>query len=251
MFIDTHCHLDCPQLYNSRSEVIERAKAAGVKQIITIGTDLKTSQTAIEIATEFPAVFAAVGIHPTEINHCSKGWKDKLIELSKHPKVKAIGEIGLDYYWQTTDPGEQQQFLHQQIEIAKEVKLPIILHNRRADNDIKSILIDHSYYRGVLHCYSSDEYFAKEMLDLGLHISFTGSITYGSKRLQRALSIILIDRLMLETDAPYITPEPYKKSTNEPKYIPLIAAKIAEIKNLPLHDIEEGTTKTAREFFNI
>jgi TatD DNase family protein len=251
MFIDTHCHLDCPPLYARRDEVIGQAKAAGVTQIITIGTDLKSSQTAVEIADEFPAVFAAVGIHPTEIYHCPKGWHEKLIELTKHPKVKAVGEIGLDYYWQTTKAVEQKQFLHEQIEIAKKIKLPIILHNRRADNDIKSILIEHGYYRGVLHCYSSDEYFAKEMLDLGLYISFTGSITYGSKRLQRALSIIPINRLMLETDAPYITPEPYKGSTNEPKYIPLIAAKIAEIKNLPLHDIEEGTTKTAREFFNL
>ncbi len=251
MYIDTHCHLDCSPLYARRHEVIEQAKASGVEQIITIGTDLQSSQTSIEIADEFPAVFAAVGIHPTEVNHCPKGWQEELVDLSKHPKVKAIGEIGLDYYWQTTKPAEQQQFLHEQIEIAKEVKLPLILHNRRADSDIKSILTEHGYYRGVLHCYSSDEYFAQEMLDLGLYISFTGSITYGSKRLQRALSIIPINRLMLETDAPYITPEPYKKSTNEPKYIPLIAAKIAEIKNLPCQNIEEGTTQTAREFFNI
>jgi TatD DNase family protein len=251
MFIDTHCHLDCPPLYARRHEVIEQAKTAGVTQIITIGTDLKSSQTVIEIANEFPTVFAAVGIHPTEINNCSKEWQKELLELIKHPKVKAIGEIGLDYYWQTTDPAEQQRFLHKQIEIAKELKLPMILHNRRADNDLKTILKEHGYYRGVLHCYSSDEYFAREMLDFGLYISFTGSITYGSKKLQRALSIVPINRLMLETDAPYITPEPYKKSTNEPKYIPLIAAKIAEIKSLPLHDIEEGTTKTAREFFNL
>jgi len=251
MFIDTHCHLDCTPLYTRRREIIEQAQAAGVEQIITIGTDLQSSRTAIEIATEFPAVFAAVGIHPTEINHCPKGWQKQLIELTKYPKVKAIGEIGLDYYWQTTDPAEQQRFLHAQIEIAKKVKLPIILHNRRADSDIKSVLVEHGYYQGVLHCYSSDEYFAKEMLDLGMHISFTGSITYGSKRLQQALSIVPINRLMLETDAPYITPEPCKKNTNEPKYIPLIAAKIAEIKNLPLKEIEEGTTQTARKFFNI
>jgi len=251
MFIDTHCHLDCPQLYNSRSEVIERAQAVGVEKIITIGTDLQSSRTAIEIADEFATVFAAVGIHPTEINHCPKEWQEQLIELTKHPKVKAIGEIGLDYHWQTTDPAEQQQFLHTQIEIAKKVKLPIILHNRRADSDIKSVLIEHGYHQGVLHCYSSDEYFAREMLDLGMHISFTGSVTYGSKRLQQVLSIVPLNRLMLETDAPYITPEPYKKSTNEPKYIPLIAAKIAEIKNLPLKEIEKGTTQTARKFFNI
>ena len=251
MFIDTHCHLDCPQLYNNRSEVIERAKAVGVEQIITIGTDLQSSRTALEIADEFATVFAAVGIHPTEVNHCQIEWQEQLIELTKHPKVKAIGEIGLDYYWQTTDPAEQQRFLHAQIEIAKKVKLPIILHNRRADSDIKSVLIEHGYHQGVLHCYSSDEYFAREMLDLGLHISFTGSVTYGSKRLQQVLSIVPLNRLMLETDAPYITPEPYKKSTNEPKYIPLIAAKIAEIKNLPLKEIEKGTTQTARKFFNI
>lgn len=251
MYIDTHCHLNYAELYNNRQAVIERAIESGVTYIITIGTDIKTSELSVRIADEFPSVYAAVGIHPTDLPHIKDGWQKELIQLIKHPKVKAIGEIGLDYYWDTTKPADQYQFLTEQIEIAKSFSLPMIIHNRRADEDIKAILLKHNYFKGVLHCFSGDEYFAKEMLNLGLHISFTGNITYGSKKLQRSVNVVPLDRLMLETDAPYITPVPYKTETNEPKYIPIIAEKVAEIKNLPVAYIEEGTTQTAINFFNL
>jgi len=251
MYIDTHCHLNYAELYNNRQTVIEQALDAGVSYIITIGTDIKSSELSVRIADEFPSVYAAVGIHPTDLPHVKDGWQKELTRLIKHPKVKAIGEIGLDYYWDTTKPVDQYQFLTEQIEIAKDFALPMLIHNRRADDDIKAILLKHNYFKGVLHCYSGDDYFAKEMLNLGLHISFTGNITYGSKKLQRSVNIVPLDRLMLETDAPYITPVPYKTETNEPKYIPIIAEKVAEIKNLPVAYIEEGTTQTAINFFNL
>jgi len=251
MYIDTHCHLNYPELYEDRKSIIERAYTVGVNQIITIGTDIESSEICIKIAEEFDSVYVAVGIHPTDLQSAKESWQQELIQLAKHPKVKAIGEIGLDYYWNTTKPEDQHRFLSEQIEIAKDLNLPLVIHNRRADEDIKTILMKHNYFNGVLHCYSSDEHFAQEMLDLGLHISFTGNITYGSKKLQRALKIVPTNRLMLETDAPYITPVPHKGQTNEPAYIPLIAEKIAEIKNLPLSDIASGTTQTAIKFFNL
>jgi len=174
-----------------------------------------------------------------------------LVDLLKHPKVVAVGEIGLDYYWDTTKPDDQKRFLSDQIQIAKSINLPMIIHNRRADDDIKSILLENNYFNGVLHCYSSDEYFAQEMLELGFHLSFTGNVTYGSKKLQRVLRVVPLERIMLETDAPFITPIPHKSKTNEPVFIPLIAQYIADIKELPQDTVAQSTTQTALRFFNL
>jgi len=251
MYIDTHCHLNFPELYADRHAVVKRAIDAKVKKIITIGTDIQTSVQSIEIAAEFPAVFAACGVHPTDLLKVANNWQDKLIDLLQKPQVVAVGEIGLDYYWDTTKPEDQKRFLAAQIEIAKTLNLPMIIHNRRADDDIRAILKEHRYFNGVLHCYSSDEYFAQEMLELGLHISFTGNVTYGSKKLQRVLRVVPLERIMLETDAPFITPVPHKGQTNEPAYIPLIAQKIAEIKELSSETVAHTTTQTALRFFNL
>lgn len=251
MYIDTHCHLNFPELYADRQAIVKRAIGAQVKKIITIGTDIRTSIQSIEIAAEFPAVYAACGVHPTDLLKVAENWRDELVDLLEKPRVVAVGEIGLDYYWDTTKPEDQKRFLSAQIEIAKALNLPMIIHNRLADEDIKAILTEHQYFNGVLHCYSSDEHFAKVMLELGLHISFTGNITYGSKKLQRVLRAVPLERIMLETDAPFITPVPHKGKTNEPAYIPLVAQKIAEIKELSPGTVAHTTTQTALRFFNL
>lgn len=251
MYIDTHCHLNFPELYKNRKAVVERAIAAGVEKIITIGTDIESSVKSVEIADEFPEVFAAVGIHPTDLLHVGNNWQKELLKLLQHPKVVALGEIGLDYYWETTKPDDQKHFFSEQIEIAKSVSLPIIIHNRRADEDIKSILIEHNYFNGVLHCYSSDDHFAREMIELGLHLSFTGNVTYVSKKLQQVLQTIPLERIMLETDAPFITPVPNKGKTNESAYIPFIAQKIADIKEESIETVAKTTTQTAMQFFHL
>ena len=251
MYIDTHCHLNLPELYENRKAVVERAVVADVGKIITIGTDIESSIKSVEIADEFPEVFAAVGVHPTDLLKVGHDWKEQLVELLQHPKVVAVGEIGLDYYWDTTTPEDQKSFLSEQIELAKSLNYPIILHNRRADDDIKTILKDHNYYNGVLHCYSSDEHFADEMLGMSLHFSFTGNITYGSKKLQRVLRTIPLKQIMLETDAPFITPVPHKSKINEPAYIPLIAQQIANVKDISLETVEITTTQNALCFFSL
>jgi TatD DNase family protein len=251
MYIDTHCHLNFPELYKNRRAIVKRALAAKVTKIITIGTDIESSKQSIKIAEEFPNVYAAVGIHPTDLLNAESQWQDELRTLLKHPKVVAVGEIGLDYYWDTTTPIDQKRFFSEQIEIAKSLNIPMILHNRRADVDIKETVLKHNYFNAVLHCFSSTDDFARQMLELGLHISFTGNITYGSKKLHRALQAIPSDRLMLETDAPFITPVPFKDKTNEPAYIPVIAEKIAEIKETTVEAIAASTTKTALHFFDL
>lgn len=250
MYIDTHCHLNFPELYENRKAVVERAVVAGVTKIVTIGTDIESSRKSIEIAAEFPGVYAAVGIHPTDLPKVNDNWQAELIELLRQPKVVAVGETGLDYYWDTTEPDDQKRFFKAQIEIAKKSALPMIIHNRRADADIKSILMEKQYFNGVLHCYSSDKFFAAEMLEMGLILSFTGNVTYGSKKLRRVLEAIPVEAIMLETDAPFITPVPHKDKTNEPAYIPLIAEKIAGIKNLSVEKLATVTTQTALKFFN-
>lgn len=251
MYIDTHCHLNFPELYDKRKTIVERAIATDVTKIVTIGTDIESSRRSVEIAAEFPEVYAAVGVHPTDLLNVDSNWQDELADLLRQPKVVAIGEIGLDYYWDTTEPEDQKRFFKAQIDIAKRLSLPMIIHNRRADADIKTILLEKQYFNGVLHCYSSDEIYAAEMLDLGLLLSFTGNVTYGSKKLRRVLQKVPLDRIMLETDAPFITPVPHKSETNEPAYIPFIAENIAEIKNIPLATIAATTTRTALKFFHI
>ncbi|MBU0713089.1 TatD family hydrolase [bacterium] len=251
MYIDTHCHLNFPELYKNRKAVVERAVTAGVGKIITIGTDIESSVKSIEIAKEFPEVFAAAGVHPTDLLNVTDNWQNELLDLLKHSKVVALGEIGLDYYWETTKPEDQRRFFSEQIQIAKSIKLPMIIHNRQADDDIKSILLKQNYFNGVLHCYSSDDNFALEMIELGLQLSFTGNITYGSKKLQRVLQAVPLERIMLETDAPFITPVPHKGKINEPAYIPLIAQNIAKLKELSIETVANTTTQTALGFFNI
>jgi len=251
MYIDTHCHLNYPELYQNRAVIIKRAKAAQVNRIITIGTDLESSRQSLSIADEFPNVYAAAGIHPTDLLKVNDNWKEELRKHLNHEKVVAVGEIGLDYYWDTTKPEDQKHFFAEQIEIARESDLPMIIHNRRADQDMHNLLAQHNYFNGVLHCYSSDEHFAETMLDLGLLLSFTGNVTYGSKKLERVIRTVPLEKIMLETDAPFITPVPHKGETNEPAFIPLIARRIAEIKEIPVSVVASTTTQTACRFFGL
>jgi len=251
MWVDTHCHLNFAPLYDLRQAIVARAIAERVSPIITVGTDITSSKIALDLAQEFENVFATVGIHPNDVLKLQNDWMAELEKLARHEKVIAIGEIGLDYYWNRSDDAVQKTIFGLQIQLAERLNLPMVIHNRRADADLLEILKQHRYYCGVLHCYSSDADFAVTMVRLGLHISFTGSITYGSKRLEKALVVVPSDRLMLETDAPWITPAPFKGQTNEPAYIPLIGEKVATILNQPVSAIAEKTTRNAREFFRI
>lgn len=251
MYIDTHCHLNYSPLYERVENIIQRALDACVKQLICVGTDISSSKKAILLAEQYSNVFATVGIHPHDTETAKPSWQKELIEFTKHNKVVAIGEIGLDYYRNYAPKEIQIAFFSKQIEIARDLLLPIIIHNRRADEDIKDILTKYNYYNGVLHCYSSNEDYASKMLQLGLHISFTGSVTYGSKKTEKAVEIVPFDRLMLETDSPFLSPLSKRGQTNEPANIPLIAQKIAELKECSIDDVTSKTTQTARRFFNL
>lgn len=251
MFVDTHCHLTYPPLSSNVATIIKRAEAVGVNLIICVGTDLESSQAAIVLAERFEQVYAAVGIHPNDAVGIVESWQSVLTNMLTHPKVIAVGEIGLDYYWKNTPREVQLDLFRQQIQIAQESQLPMIIHNRQADNDLQAILDESGYYHGVLHCFSSTAEFASAMLGRGLFISFTGSVTYRSKGTQAAVQTVLLNRLLLETDAPFLTPVERKPQANEPAFLPLIAEVIAEWQNLDVQTVADQTTQNAIALFRL
>ncbi|PIS29428.1 MAG: hydrolase TatD [Candidatus Marinimicrobia bacterium CG08_land_8_20_14_0_20_45_22] len=251
MYIDTHAHLTYSPLYEDVSAVIERAKSAGVSPIICVGTDLQSSRRAIAMTERFDNIFITVGIHPHDAEKLKYGWQKEVLELCRHPKVVAYGEIGLDYYRNFGPRNTQLALLAEQIEMAESLNLPLILHNRLAEDDLARCLARCGYFHGVLHCFSSNVEFARKVLAMGFHISFTGNATYGTPRIEEVIRTVPLDRLMLETDSPYLPPEGKRGEVNEPANIPLIAEKIAAIKMVSVTEIEKQTTDNARRFFNL
>lgn len=254
MLIDTHVHLDFADFLPDREMVITRAKRAGVEKMITIGTDLATSEKAIAISEGDPAIFAAVGVHPHEVKNMNDGWLVSLKSMSRLPRVVAIGEIGLDFFKEYS-PREQQFFrFRQQIKLAREVNLPVIIHDRDAHEEILKVLREEKAEEigGVFHCFSGNRDFARKCLDMGFYISFTGMITFPKAvDLQEVAAYVPLDRFMVETDAPFLSPVPNRGKRNEPAHVRLVAQKIAEIRGIPLTEVERCTTENARALFKM
>lgn len=260
MFVDTHAHLDFPEYKTEVSAVLGRAREVGVERIINPGVDIDTSKHALDLARKYPEIYAAAGFHPHCANDLDIESKGRLISFTAHEKVVAIGEIGLDYYYLKRSskyshyPTRDQQIFcfEQMLDLTMETGLPAIIHSREADADILAILKTYkNQIKGVIHCFSGDYDFAEKILDIGLAISLTGNITYKNPDLVDAIRRIPIGSIMLETDSPYLTPEPMRGKRNEPAYVVKVAKKIAEIKNLPLAQVEDETTKKAIKFFGI
>ncbi len=262
MFIDTHAHLNFPEFKTEVPAVLGRAKEARVERIINVGVDLDSSKQSLDLARKYPEVYATVGFHP----HCAKDLdiesKGKMITFSNHEKVVAVGEIGLDYYFLKRSskyadyPTRDEQIFcfEQMLDLALETGLPAIIHSREADADILGILKSyHGQLRAVMHCFSGDWDFAEKILDLGFAISFTGTITFknATPDTLKAVKKIPLGSMMIETDCPYIAPEPYRGKRNEPSYVTETAKKIAEIKGISLAEVEQETTKKAMKFFGI
>ncbi len=251
MIIDTHCHLDQPQFDDDRAAVLDRAAAAGVTTIIDPATDLASCHKILALSEAYPEVYAAVGVHP---NDCA-GFDDEtlaeLAALAARPKVVAIGEIGLDYYW---DPGSadlQQRFLDAQLDLASELNLPVAVHDREAHTPIIETLRRHrGKARGVLHAFSGDEAMAREAFDLGFLISLGGPITFLNARRAPALVAALpLDTLVIETDSPYLAPHPLRGRRNEPANVVRVAERIAELKGLTVQQVAVQTAAAARALF--
>jgi len=262
MLIDTHAHLDDEKFNPDQSEMIEQAFASGVEKIINVGAGLGSSRRSVALAEKYANIFAAVGLHPHYFNQYAERSFDRIEEfkaLARQKKVVAIGEIGLDYYSHLEDLITEAQKEVQkkgfvlQIELAKELNLPVIIHCRDAYADTLEIIKNYPGVQFVFHCYGGSLSFTEKLLQMeNIHFSFTGNITYAKPdaEILAVVKIIPLEKIMLETDCPYLTPAPHRGKRNEPKFVSLTAEKIAEIKNLTTDEISEITTQNAIDFFN-
>lgn len=252
--IDTHCHLDMISSGDDIDEVVSQAAASGVTPLITIGIDVASSRKAILLAGRYPSVYATVGVHPHSVQELSDTAYAELQGLCRNPKVVAYGEIGLDYVKQYAPKNVQLEHYARQIDLAKETGLPLVIHDREAHTDIMDILNRKGPFPagGVMHCFSGDWPLAKRVLDLGFIISIPGVVTFNrAETMQDVARKVPLDRLILETDAPFLAPVPLRGRKNFPAYILYTAEKIAEMRGMDLEELARKTTENARNIFQI
>lgn len=255
MLIDTHAHLDSPKFDDDREEMIERARQAGIEAIVNIGFNRETIPTTMELADRYPFIYAAVGWHPTDAADMKLEEDLAWIErLCAHPKVVAIGEIGLDYYWDTSPKEIQHTVFREQIRLAKRLKKPIVIHNREAHEDVVRLLREEgaSEVGGIMHCFSGSWETARQCLDMNFYISFGGPVTFKNARIPKeVLAKVPDDRLLIETDAPYLAPHPHRGKRNESAYVRLVAEAAAEIKGISVEEIGKLTIQNSRDCLGI
>lgn len=254
MLFETHAHYDTERFDEDRPEVLNALPAAGVGWVVDPGCDLPSSRRAVELARQYPHVYAAVGFQPEE---CA-GYTDadlaqiRALALSE-PKVVAIGEIGLDYYWEENPPREfQQQVFRRQLALARELQLPVIVHDREAHADTLSIVREFPDVTGVFHCFSGSPEMAQELLKLGWYLGFDGPVTYkNARRAPEVAAVTPLDRMLIETDSPYMTPVPYRGKRNDSGYVRLVAEKLAEWKGVAPEEMARLTTENGKRLFRI
>lgn len=254
MLFDTHVHLNADQFEEDREEVIKRARAAGVKNMVVVGFDRKTIPLALEIAESHPDIYASVGWHPVDAIDMTEEDLKWLEELTEHPKVVALGEMGLDYHWDKSPADVQKDVFRKQIRLARKVGLPIIIHNREATQDIVDILKEEHAEEvgGIMHCFSGSPEIARECVHMNFYISLGGPVTFkNARRPKEVAKEIPLDRLLIETDCPFLAPHPYRGKRNEPAYVKLVAEKIAELKGISLEEVAEKTTRNAKKLFDL
>ncbi len=252
MLIDTHCHLDFPEFERDRKEVILRAQGQGVSHIINIGSSISGSRKSLELAAAYDCIYATVGIHPHEADSFNQEAEQTIKEMAKNKKVVAIGEIGLDYFKNYSKAENQRLLFSSLLKLAKELNLPIVVHSRQASADALKMLKEAMPVKAVLHCFSGDKVFLDACLDLGFLISFTCNITYKkADNLREMVKAVPLDRLLLETDAPFLPCESLRGKRNEPYQVVLLAEYIAGLKKITKEDISEATTSNANDFFKL
>ncbi|MCC8427581.1 TatD family hydrolase [Reyranella aquatilis] len=246
MLIDSHCHLDFPELTSDESGVLARARTAGVGGMLTIGTRLDQFERVRAIAERHDNVWCSVGVHPHEAKEEGQRTPDRLIEAARHPKVVGIGETGLDFFYEHSPRAEQAESFRAHIAASRETGLPLIVHTRDADAETGDILEEEyakGAFPGLIHCFSSGRAVAERALALGLYVSISGIVTFkAAEDLRTIVRDLPLDRLLVETDAPYLAPIPKRGKTNEPAYVAHTAAKVAELKGVSLADLEAATT---------
>lgn len=252
MYFDTHAHYDSGAFNADRFEILDLMPDADVGLILNPGCDLESSKAAIELAERYDFVYAAVGWHPEDMDKLTEDGYRELEVLAEHPKCLAIGEIGLDYYWDDTHKAEQKELFRRQIELALQLNKPVIVHDREAHGDSLEIVRDYSELRGVFHCFSGSVEMAAELIKRGWYLGFDGPITY--KNARKALEVLEfcpLDRIVIETDSPYLTPVPNRGKRNDSRQLEHIAKRIAEIKGFGADEVERITLANGKALFNI
>ena len=252
MYFDSHAHLDDRRFDDDRDEVFADLANHDVGLVMNIGCDLSSSLRSVALAKKYPFVYAAVGSHPDDADHVDAATLAMYESLCREEKVRAIGEIGLDYHYEDVPREIQRQAFRLQLELARKLNMPVIVHEREAHADAMELVREFSDVRGVFHCYSGALEQAKELVRRGWYIGFTGVLTF--KNARKAVEVaewLPLDRILIETDCPYMAPEPHRGRRNDSRYVPLVGKKLAEIKNLPEQQVAEATTENAKRLFGI
>lgn len=252
MYFDTHAHYDSGAFNADRFEILGSMPDAKVGLIVNPGCDLESSKTAIELAERFDFVYAAVGWHPEDMDKLTDKAYAELERLAEHPKCLAIGEIGLDYYWDDTHKAEQKELFKRQIELAIRLNKPVIVHDREAHGDSLEIICDYSELRGVFHCFSGSVEMAAELLKRGWYLGFDGPITYkNARKAIEVLEFCPLDKIVVETDSPYLTPVPNRGKRNDSRQLEFVVNKVAEIKGINVDEVENITFENGKKLFGI
>ena len=255
MFIDSHAHLDDDRFDDDREILIESLRANNIDLVFNIGADIKTSKASVELAKKYDHIYAVVGVHPHDAEDAEDNYLDILRELSLEEKVVAIGEIGLDFYYDNSPRDIQRKVFKEQLKLAKELNLPVVIHTRDASQETFDILKEagkDGSLRGIMHCYSGSVEMAKEYIKLGFYISIAGPVTFKNSRVVKDVAKeIPPDKLLIETDCPYPSPEPHRGKRNEPKFVKHTAEKIAEIRGISLEELAKATSENTKRIFNI
>ena len=250
MLIDTHCHLFFDELKEDLSNVLKRAADLGVTKFICVGTNIEDSKESYNLALNYENIFSTAGVHPHDTEEVAENYIDELYNLLKNKKVVAVGEIGLDYFKELSDIGVQKKIFAEQLELAQKINKPIVFHNRDSDDDIINTLSEFPNVYGVAHCFSSTYDVAKKLIDMGFYISFSGNLTFKNSHLPDVAKRLPIDRLLVETDSPFLSPVPHRGKTNEPGRARFVADLLARLHNLSINEVAQITTTNAKAIFN-
>ena len=249
---DTHAHLLSEKFDEDRDALIAALPGRGLTGVIEVGTDLETSGRAVQLAAEVDYIHAAIGVHPHDAAEAPIDYIERLAELAAQPEVVAIGEIGLDYYYDFSPRDVQCKVFDRQLELAQKLNLPVIIHMRESTQDTLALLREHKGLSGVMHCFSGSAETAEICLDMGLHISFTGSVTFkNARKVEQAAAVVPLDRLMAETDCPYLSPEPVRGKRNDPSNVRFVLEKLAAIKDISMDEMCEANINNAKGLFGI
>lgn len=254
MLFDTHAHINADQFAEDLEEVLKRAKDAGVTNIVVVGFDRPTITKAMDLINKYDNIYGCIGWHPVDAIDCREEDLQWIEDLCAHPKIVALGETGLDYHWDKSPKEVQHELFRKQIRLAKKLKLPIMIHNRDATEDCIRILKEEKAedVGGIMHCFSGDADTALEIINMNFYVSLGGPVTFKNAKLPKEVAkVVPLDKLLIETDCPYLAPHPFRGKRNEPAYVKLVAEQIAELKGVTFEEIADVTTKNAKKLFGI